>query len=108
FTRDDVPAVAALRRTVFRQSTHASDAALEAYIERVFLPPHTPEGPSLVHQDDRGTIDGFVGVIPQRMVFDDRPVTAHVATQLMVAETSRGLAGAQLLRNFLAGPQDLS
>jgi len=95
---------------VFRFSEHVTTDALAAYCERIFLrhPWLDPEIPSLVYDDERGRLAGFLGVIPRPMVFQGQVIQAAVATQLMVAPESRGLAGRRLVRGFLSGPQGLS
>jgi hypothetical protein len=110
FRPDDIPAVAALRQRVFRFSERTDLDALTAYCERVFCRHPWPdeELPSLIYEDDRGRPVGFLGVIPRPMWFGDERIRAAVATQLMVAPESRGLAGRWLARAFFLGPQDLS
>jgi hypothetical protein len=110
FTRADIPDVVALRAVAFLKSTQQSSDALASYFERLFFPLASGDGesPSLVHTNMRGEIDGFIGVVELPMRFDGHPVTARIATQLMVAPTSRGLVGPLLVRTFLGGPQDLS
>lgn len=107
---DDLPEVAALRRRAFRLTTRSTPAVLLDYCERVFLrnPWVDPELPSLVCEDGRGRIAGFLGVIPRPMLFQEERIRVAVASQLMVAPESRGLPALELLRAFLAGPQDLS
>src|SRR5205085_1135049 len=56
-----------------------------------------------------GTVGGFIGVLPLRMMFRDAPIRAAVAGSLMVDRPADNpLAGARLFRSFLSGPQDLS
>src|SRR5262249_29550852 len=65
--------------------------------------------PSLVCEDKDGSILGFIGVTPRRMTINGRPILAAVSAHLMVEPGRRaGLAGVQLLRQFLSGPQQLS
>jgi hypothetical protein len=110
FRADDLPAVVALRRRVFRVSERPSDASLAAFCAEVFCRYPGADGvsPSLVYQGDRGEVAGFLGVLPRWFRFAGSPVRAAVATQLMVAPDQRGLAGRELVRAFFAGPQQLS
>ncbi len=107
---EDLPDVVALRQQVFRFSERESPDRLAAYLERIFCRHPWPdeELPSLVYEDERGRVAGFLGVIPRPMCFQGEPVRAAVATQLMVAPERRGLVGRRLMRTFLTGPQDLS
>ena len=53
--------------------------------------------------------DGFIGVLPLRMVLRGAPIRAGIAGSLMVRKPEENpLAGARLLRSFVTGPQDLS
>lgn len=110
FRRDDIPDVVALRQRVFHFSERRSATVLAEYFERIFF--HHPwpdeELPSWVHEDGRGRVTGFLGVLPRRMTWRGQPIRMAVSTQLMVEPSSRGLVGLQLVRAFLAGPQDWS
>ena len=110
FRREDIPEVAALRQQVFRFSERERTERLVAYLEHIFYahPWAQDDLPSLVYEDERGRVAGFLGVIPRPLLFQGAPIRAAVATQLMVAPESRGLVGRRLIRAFLAGPQDLS
>jgi hypothetical protein len=62
-----------------------------------------------VFVDNRGEIEGFIGVFPSRLELEGRPVRAAFAGSMMVHRHEENpLAGARLLRAFLAGPQDIS
>ena len=110
FRREDIPEVAALRQQVFRFSERERTERLVSYLEHIFYahPWAQDDLPSLVYEDERGRVAGFLGVIPRPLLFQGAPIRAAVATQLMVAPESRGLVGRRLIRAFLAGPQDLS
>ena len=110
FRREDIPEVVALRQQVFQFSERERTERLVAYLERIFYDhPWTQDDlPSLVYEDERGRVSGFLGVIPRPLLFQGAPIRAAVATQLMVAPESRGLVGRRLFRAFLTGPQDLS
>lgn len=107
FEPEDVSQVAALRGRVFRQARGQGEA-LEAYLRAVFFaaPWVDPSLPALVSEED-GRITGFVGILPRPFVRDGEPVRAAVATQIMVAPESRGLAGVRLMRAAFAGAQDV-
>lgn len=62
----------------------------------------------MIYEDDRGRPVGFLGVIPRPMWLGAERIRAAIATQLMVAPESRGLAGRWLARAFFLGPQELS
>lgn len=110
FTPEDVPAVVALRQRVFRHSSQRKSEELAAYIHRAFLtnPWHDLDLPSLVHVDAQGEVDGFLGVIPRRMTFRERPLRVAVPTQLMVRPGAAPGTGTRLARALIAGPQDLT
>lgn len=105
-----MPDLVALRRAVFRFSERPTDAELAPYLEQMFWanPWRDDELPSLVYEDGRGRVGGFLGVIPRPMVFRGEPLRAAVATQLMVAPEYRGLVGLRLVRAFRSGLQDVS
>lgn len=105
----DLPAVGAIWLRAFQRP--GTPSGVERYFREVFLDqvPAGDEPPSLVYEDDDGAIAGFVGAIPRRMLFRDRPIRAVVTTQLMVDPARRrGLAAFDLLRTLFAGPQELT
>jgi hypothetical protein len=109
FRRDDITEVAALRARVFQQRERATPDESARYFESLFF--HNPWAdetlPSLVHEDSRGGVIGFVGVIPRRMMFRGEPVRVAISTQMMVAPEHRGVAGYRLIRALLTGAHDL-
>jgi hypothetical protein len=61
------------------------------------------------YRDRAGRLVGFLGALPRPMTAAGRPVLMAVGHHFMVDPEHRGtLAALQLLRAFLAGPQDLS
>lgn len=114
FAAADVAQVAELHRRVFRVQpgpSAALDAAYRRWLSEVFLTgPGGERGVvSLVYEDGGGTIAGFLGAVPRRLVLSGEPALAAVSTQLVVDEEHRSrLAGVMLLRTFLSGPQDIS
>lgn len=110
FQAHDIPALVALRPAAFRSSLQPSPQALAEYFERIFVrsPWSDPAIPSLVFEDDQGRSRGFLGVLVRRMRLGERDLKVAIPTQFMVHTDSRGVAGIQLMRRFLAGAQDLA
>jgi hypothetical protein len=109
-TPDDIPQVAALRSRVFSWRQKDSAAARETALQRVFFgnPFHDETLPSLVCENDRGGIVGFIGVSGRSLRWQGTEVRAAVPTGFMVDPDSRGMAGVRLLRRLLDGPQDIT
>lgn len=111
FEKRDVGAVAELHRRVFDTGPRGS-AALDAAYRRYFgevLAPSDERIRSLVYETDDGRIAGFLGVVTRPMAFGERKLVAAVSSQFVVAPEHRSrLVGVELLRAYLAGPQDLS
>ena len=108
---DDVVAVAALFQMIFREPSVAAPASLADYLRWLYLemPGNDPEITPLVHIDAAGGVTGFMGVNALRMRHGDRTVRAAICGSLMVRDREADpMAGARLMRAFLAGPQDLS
>lgn len=110
FRREDVPAVVSLRPHAFRTSLQRSPEALARYFEQTFFdaPWRDDSLPSLVYEDRTGRVRGFIGVVPRRMRWRDTTIRMAVPTQFMVHPEHRGMAGVELMRRFLLGPQDLA
>ncbi|WEX10623.1 hypothetical protein [Chelativorans sp. AA-79] len=107
----DIPAVAGLFQRIFRDPRRPAPEALSAYLRRLYLdfPGYDPEIGPLVHLKDDGSISGFIGVNALPMTLEQRPLRAAVCGSLMVEDReSDPMAGARLMKAFLAGPQDLS
>lgn len=107
----DIPAVAGLFQRVFRDRDKTPPPALTAYLRHHYLeaPDCDPQISPLVHVAGDGTISGFIGVNALPMSFEGRKLRAAVCSSLMVERRdSDPMAGARLLKAFLAGPQDLS
>ncbi len=107
----DIPAVANQFQRTFRDPRKPAPDSLKAYLADLFLHHHWHEAniPSRVYIDTNGKVGGFIGVLPLRLVFNGKPIRAAVAGSLMVENPGKNpFAGAQLLRSFLAGSQDLS
>jgi hypothetical protein len=107
FEASDLHVVADLYARVIRGEAKASPA-LVADLENLLLKcPSLPDLPSLVAED--GAIVGFLGVHARTFLFDGAPIRLAAGAQLVTEPQSRRHApGLLLLRQFLAGPQDLS
>ncbi len=110
FTEADIPEVVRLRGKCFAHSAHGSIMAQETHFLEMFF--HNPwrkdEIPSLVCEDENGVIVGFLGAIARPIHYKGDQMWMAIPTQLMAVPEYRGMCGFQLLRTFLAGPQDLS
>ena len=107
----DIEQVAALYLDTFFSRGKNPSADLIACLEEFYLsgPTVDPHIPSLVHISDTGAISGFVGVNVVPMTFSDTRLRAAFGGTLMVRGREQDpMAGARLLKAFLAGPQDLS
>jgi hypothetical protein len=110
FDESFIPDVATLDLKVFHSSVGNVVPELEQYLAKIFLenPWRDASVQSLVYLE-HGRVVGFLGVIPRQMKFYGRDVLVGITSQLMVdREAHRGMAGAQLLKQFLNGPQELS
>ena len=110
FAEADIPQVAALHRRVFRPVDGAPRLdTYRRYFSEVFLAAargrHVPA--SLVYER-QGTIHGFLGVAPRRMLFRRRPILMAVCSQFVVDPAVRGQVGLRLLKACFDGPQDLT
>lgn len=106
----DVEAVARLFQDTFRETGRRS-SELPAYIENAFFshPWSDPDITSKVFVGQDGRVSGFIGVFPVRLELEGRPVRGALAGSMVVEDPKANpLAGARLLRAFLAGPQDIS
>lgn len=111
FAVADIDQVSALYKRTLLHRKGAPSVELRDCFRSFYLdgPFRDPEITSLVHLDDRGTISGFVGVHTVPYLVGDRPVRAAFCGALMSREEGRDpMAGARLLKAFLAGPQDVS
>ena len=109
--RDDVPQVASLYELVARSASREAHLGLAPHLERAFLdhPEADPEIPSLVYVDKTGRIAGFLGSSVRRLELDGRLIRLGVSGQLVTEPEIRAhAAGAFLIREYIAGPQELS
>ncbi|MEI2298796.1 hypothetical protein [Ensifer sp. MJa1] len=108
---NDLPAIAAMFQRELRKRRTPAPPPLAGYLKRLYLDATDGDcgSPSLVHVADNGSVSGFVGVTSMPMRFAGNSVNASICGSLMVDAAQRSdLAGARLLKAFLAGPQDLS
>jgi hypothetical protein len=111
FSKEDIPAVADLWLKVFQQREASSPQALQAYFQEMFIDhPWSDAGiPSLVYEDKDRRVVAFLGVLPRLLTFQGSRLQMAVTSQFMVDTTAhRGNAAIELMRKFLAGPQQLS
>jgi hypothetical protein len=114
FSKDDIPQVVDMfRRLLLRNETvrMQSQDLLPEYFEQIFFhnPWYDEEIASLVYENTRGKIIGFLGVTSRPMLMQHQPIRMAISLHYMVEPESRtSLAGVQLLKAFFAGPQDLS
>lgn len=113
FTEADIDAVAELHRQLLSQ--HSPSPALQeayrGYFREVYLNhPWIGAGyESLVYEAQDGAVVGFIGIIPRPLKYNGEPVMAAISSPFMVHPQHRStLAGIQLMRAFLNGPQALS
>lgn len=84
--------------------------ARHSHFREMFLDaPWSRRQPSLVYEDGRGKLIGFLGVMSRTMSLHERPVDAVITAHFVVEPTHRAtLAGIELLKALLAGPHDLT
>src|SRR5438067_2112036 len=107
----DIPQILDLYAAVFVPPTRSSVDGLRSALHTVFFghPWRDDDLPSLAYEDHTGRIVGCVGVMPRPMSMNGRPIRAAVSHTFMVERGSRPtLAGVELVKRFLSGPQDLS
>lgn len=86
---------------------------LEPYLRQVYFDnPWVDESMASLVYEQKGEIDGFLGVVPRQMTFRGRSIRVAVNSALMVRPDASGkrnpIVAIGLLRRLLAGPQDLS
>jgi len=95
----------------WRHSDSGAPSELVEYFEQIFLnhPWVDLNVPSLVHEEEDGVINGFVGLIPRPMNFDGRPVIVVASAGIMVAPELQGQGiGLKLRTRSFTGPQALT
>jgi hypothetical protein len=108
--KDDIPQVADLYWTVLRERKGPVPPAVRSFLQELYFtnPWMDSSLPSLVY-DDKGTIAGFLGVVPRKMSLGGHSIRIAFGGNFAVHPQFRNtLAGLHLLRTYLAGGQDLS
>jgi len=106
----DIPQVADLYWKVLREREGPTPPAVQAFLKELYFtnPWIDPAIPSLVY-DEKGTIAGFLGVVPRKMSLKGEPVRIAFGGNFAVRPDFRStLAGLHLLRTYMGGEQDLS
>ncbi|EJN02146.1 hypothetical protein [Phyllobacterium sp. YR531] len=106
----DIPEVAAMFWRMFKPANTELPKSIIEYFSELYLNPQNDRKiTSQVHIRGDGVLTGFIGALPLKMTLGDIPLQAAICGPLMVEDhLGDPLAGARLLRAFLAGPQDLS
>lgn len=113
-TRGHIPAVVELLTDQVANENADQHAVLSRYWEEIYFdnPWFDPELPSLVCEGSNGRLDGFYGVMPRPMVFNDRRLRAVAASNFWVrgeaGSVGNPLVAIKMMKKFLDGPQDLS
>jgi hypothetical protein len=110
FVENDVPAVAALFARIYPKLRWSSQAAYESYFREMLFsnPWYDPEVPSWVAEEG-GSIAGFYGVVPRRMLLRGRPIRVAMGCQFFVDPDKRhSLTALELVKACISGPQDLT
>jgi hypothetical protein len=108
---DDIPQIVSLYQEVFREGTPSRAGRIESVFEEVYFrgPWRDEDLPSLVYLDEQGRIEGFLGVFPRIMTMRGEKLRVAVSNNFMVRPGGHSpMAALELLRTYLAGPQDLS
>jgi hypothetical protein len=109
FEARDIEQVADLHCNVFRLDLRGQLDAYHAYFSQQFLSTGKDSLPSLVCEDQRGQILGFLGVVVRYFSFEGKKITGALSSHFVVhPEGRQRLTGIHMLREFLNGPQDLS
>jgi hypothetical protein len=109
--RSELAEVVGLHERIARSRGETVPPGLERHFARLFFdyPCADPELPPLAYVDEDGTIAGFLGSSVRPFLWEGTPVRMRISSHLLTEPRARKLAaGAQLLRTFLAGPQDFS
>lgn len=110
-TADDIEAVASLYESSMRSGSPVPPANLVASFSSFLVTSGSPDGQihSLVCEDHRGEIIGFLAVHHRHLILNGRRVLAVCAGPMVVEAKSRDSAVAVfLLREVLMGPQELT
>lgn len=109
--RSDLTQVANLLVHTFQGRQGDASPEMADYLGQLLLdlPDNDPDIHSLVHEQEKGHITGFIGVFTQKMSIGGKVLRAAIGNSLAV---ERGvvdpMAGARLCRSFFQGPQDIT
>ena len=108
-TEDHIIGVANLYMRSMRGQKRPAGERLRQYFTDILLnnPWVCEDIPSLVYLD-RGSVAGFMGVVPRPMEFQGRAIRVAATTQFMVDRDHRGPAAIALLSRLFKGPQELA
>ena len=110
--REDLDEVAHLYELVMREGAPTPPPFLVGFFEQTLLdhPWADPEISSLVCRTEGGELIGFLGSNTRRMRFDGQPIRMGCCAHLLTHPRARNRAvvGAQLVRTYFAGPQELT
>ena len=110
FVEDDIPQVADLYWTVMRERGGTAPPALRSSFQQLYFtnPWINSSLPSLVYVE-KGRIIGFLGVVPRKMSIRGQSIRVAFGGGFTVDPKFRStLAGLHLLKEYLAGGQDVS
>lgn len=110
---NDISSVAELFTQSFLNCASWEAEDLETYLRQVYFEnPWVDDSITSLVYEQKGVIEGFLGVIPRPMKHRGKSIRVAVTSALMVRADSSGrrnpLLAIGLLRHFLEGPQDLS
>ena len=107
----DVQRIARLHERLLGQGRWFPSQSLQQSLAQIILhnPWRRPTIPSLVYEDAGGMLRGFMGIVPRRMSFKGRAITAAISHSFLVEPGSRSsMAAVRLIKQFFSGPQDLA
>jgi hypothetical protein len=107
----DFPQLLALYEHVSGSPKGTTKEQLASHLKRVFIehPWRDDAVPSLVVEQDDGSLCGCLGVVPRPMIFAGKQILSATSHSFLMSPESRaGLSAIELVRVFLSGPQELS
>lgn len=107
----DIGEVAALSQLYFPGSRMALYEDLKQAVDEIYFKNGVlrPNAFPIVSRSEEGLINGFLGVLTNTFLFNERVITVANCHHLMATEEARAhLIPMKLLQQFLSGPQDLS
>lgn len=109
--RSDLQNVANLLVRTFQGRKGDASPEMAGYLGQLLLdqPDKDPDIHSLVHEQEKGHITGFMGVFTQPMALGGKTLRAAIGNSLAVdRDAVDPMAGARLCRSFFQGPQDIT